>query len=40
MMDAIYTSLSGMQAYSTGLDVISNNVANLNTVGFRSHAGV
>ena len=36
MMDAIYTSLSGMQAYSTGLDVISNNVANLNTVGFKS----
>ena len=36
VMDAIYTALSGMQAYSTGLDVISNNVANLNTVGFKS----
>ena len=40
MMDAIYTSLSGMQAYSTGLDVISNNVANLNTVGFKSSTPV
>jgi flagellar hook protein FlgE len=40
MMDAIYTGLSGMQAYSTGLDVISNNVANLNTVGFKSSTPV
>ena len=40
MMDAIYTSLSGMQAYSTGLDVISNNVANLNTVGFKGSTPV
>jgi flagellar hook protein FlgE len=36
MMDAIYNGLSGMQAYSRGLDVISNNVANLNTVGFKT----
>lgn len=40
MMDAIYNSLSGMQAYSKGLDVISNNVANLNTVGFKSSTPV
>ena len=40
MMDAIYTSLSGMQAYSNGLDTISNNVANLNTVGFKSSTPV
>jgi flagellar hook protein FlgE len=40
VMDAIYTGLSGMQAYSTGLDVISNNVANLNTVGFKSSTPV
>jgi flagellar hook protein FlgE len=40
MMDAIYTGLSGMQAYSTGLDVISNNVANLNTVGFKTSTPV
>ncbi len=40
MMDAIYTGLAGMQAYSKGLDVISNNVANLNTVGFKSSTPV
>jgi flagellar hook protein FlgE len=36
MLDTIYIGLSGMQAYSHGLDVISNNVANLNTVGFKT----
>jgi flagellar hook protein FlgE len=35
MMDAIYTGLAGMQSYSQGLNVISNNVSNLNTVGFK-----
>jgi len=40
MMDAIFTSLSGMQAYSKGLDVISNNVANLNTTGFKTSTPV
>jgi flagellar hook protein FlgE len=35
MLDAIYIGQSGMAAYSKGLDVISNNVANLNTAGFK-----
>jgi flagellar hook protein FlgE len=35
MFASIYTSLAGMKAYSQGLDVISNNVANLNTPGFK-----
>lgn len=35
MFGSIYTSLAGMKAYSQGLDVISNNVANLNTPGFK-----
>jgi flagellar hook protein FlgE len=35
MMGTIYIGLSGMTAYSKGLDVISNNVANLNTPGFK-----
>jgi len=35
MFGAIYTALSGMNAYSQGLDVIGNNVANLNTPGFK-----
>ena len=36
MLDAIYNALAGMAAYSRGLDTISNNVANLNTPGFKS----
>ncbi len=35
MFGSIYTALAGMKAYSKGLDVISNNVANLNTPGFK-----
>ena len=36
MIRTIYTALSGMDAYRKGLDAISNNVANLNTPGFKS----
>jgi flagellar hook protein FlgE len=36
MLGAIYTGLSGMDAYSKGLKTISDNVANLNTAGFKS----
>jgi flagellar hook protein FlgE len=36
MLGAIYTGLSGMDAYSKGLQTISNNVANLNTPGFKA----
>jgi flagellar hook protein FlgE len=36
MLGAIYIGLSGMTAYSKGLQTISNNVANLNTSGFKS----
>jgi flagellar hook protein FlgE len=35
MVGAIFTSLSGMNAYTKGLDVISNNVSNMNTPGFK-----
>lgn len=35
MLGAIYTGLSGMNSYAKGLTVISNNVANLNTAGFK-----
>jgi len=38
MLGAIYVGLSGMNAYSKGLQTISNNVANLNTSGFKSTA--
>jgi flagellar hook protein FlgE len=36
MIGAIYIGLSGMDAYSRGLQQISNNVANLNTAGFKT----
>ena len=36
MLGAIYIGLSGMKAYSKGLQTISNNVANLNTPGFKT----
>ena len=36
MLSTIYTALSGMLGFSKGLDVISNNIANLNTPGFKS----
>jgi flagellar hook-basal body protein len=36
MFSSIYTALSGMLGFSKGLDVIGNNVANLNTPGFKA----
>ncbi|HIE59275.1 MAG TPA: flagellar basal-body rod protein FlgG [Persephonella sp.] len=35
MIRALWTSSSGMQAQQTNLDVISHNIANVNTVGFK-----
>jgi flagellar hook protein FlgE len=35
-MSAFNIALSGLTAASTGLDVVSNNIANANTVGFKS----
>jgi flagellar hook protein FlgE len=35
MIDSIFVALSGMQGHQRGLSVISNNVANMNTPGFR-----
>ncbi|MEZ0604637.1 flagellar hook protein FlgE [Paraburkholderia sp. IW21] len=36
MLDSIYIGMSGLTAYSKGLQTISNNVANLNTPGFKT----
>jgi flagellar hook protein FlgE len=36
MLGSIFIGLSGMNAYTKGLQIISNNVANLNTLGFKS----
>src|SRR5687767_9122870 len=35
MIDSIFLGMSGMQGHQRGLSVISNNVANMNTPGFR-----
>lgn len=36
MFESIYVGMSGLDSYAKGLNVISNNVSNLNTVGFKS----
>ena len=36
MFDTLYIGMSGMDGFSKGLKVISNNLANLNSPGFRS----
>lgn len=36
MLGAIYIGLSGMNAFSKGLTTISNNVTNMNSLGFKS----
>lgn len=36
MLNSIYIGLSGMEAFSNGLQIVSNNVANLNTLGFKA----
>ena len=35
MLRALYTSASGMQGQQMNLDVIANNLANVNTTGFK-----
>ena len=35
MMRALYTAATGMMAQQTNMDVISNNLANVNTTGFK-----
>ena len=35
MMRALYTAATGMEAQQMNMDVISNNLANVNTVGFK-----
>jgi len=37
MTQAFYTGLSGLRSSSTGIDVVSDNLANVSTVGYRSY---
>lgn len=36
MMRALYTAASGMIAQQTNVDVISNNLANVNSTGYKA----
>ncbi len=36
MLRALYTGVSGLRNHQTELDVVSNNIANINTLGFKS----
>lgn len=36
MMPALYSAVSGLKAQQTSLDVISNNISNVNTTGYKS----
>ncbi|MFB5191435.1 flagellar hook-basal body complex protein [Alicyclobacillus fastidiosus] len=36
MLRSMSSAISGMQAFQTDLDVVGNNIANVNTVGFKS----
>jgi len=36
MMRAMFSAVAGLKAHQTGMDVIGNNIANVNTYGFKS----
>ena len=36
MIQSIYAGVSGLQSFQTGIDVLANNIANVNTIGFKS----
>lgn len=36
MLKSMYSGVSGMRGFQTKLDVIGNNIANVNTIGFKS----
>lgn len=40
MIRSLWAAASGMQAQQTGIDVIANNLANVNTVGFKEYEPV
>ena len=35
MIQSIYAGVSSLQSFQTGIDVLANNIANVNTVGFK-----
>ena len=39
MLRSLYSGVSGMKNLQTKMDVVSNNIANVNTVGFQIKSG-
>ena len=39
MMRSLYTAASGMQAQQRNIDTVANNLANVNTTGFKNSKG-
>jgi flagellar hook protein FlgE len=39
MLNALSSAVSGLDAYQEQMDIIGNNIANLNTTGFKSATG-
>nr|WP_319488406.1 flagellar hook-basal body complex protein [uncultured Caproiciproducens sp.] len=40
MMRAMFSGVAGLKAHQTGMDVIGNNIANVNTYGFKSSSTI
>ena len=40
MFDAINIATTGLSTYTQGLDLISNNISNLNTIGFKQYTSI
>jgi flagellar hook protein FlgE len=40
MLRSLYSGIAGLRAHQTMLDVTGNNIANVNTVGFKGSATV
>jgi flagellar hook protein FlgE len=40
MLRSLFSAISGLQAHQTKLDVVGNNIANVNTVGYKSQTTV
>lgn len=38
MMRSMYSGVAGLKTHQTKMDVIGNNIANVNTVGFKSNS--
>ncbi len=36
MMRSLYSGVAGLKTHQTKMDVIGNNIANVNTIGFKS----